>query len=151
MALKTVLEVLERVRAYHREVALLYEQMEATAEKERVQILLDYLISHERHMDENLAAYEKEVGKETLHACFSGTTDTTRLEHTSTVHLDPAATVNDVLAMALRLDNCLVEFFQDMLSRAKNEHCREFLTRMLDHEIKAEMKLARDSVELQDT
>lgn len=61
MPYETAKDVLEHARDYHRILSDFYNKLGAKAQKQRAKMLLDYLSRHEKHLEDSLAEYEKEV------------------------------------------------------------------------------------------
>ena len=151
MPFETVKDVLDHARAFHQELEIYYDRMSQIAEKERVQILLEYLSRHERHLDECLAAYENDAVHAVLDTWYKYTPDKATVHDIESLQLKPSMTLADVIAAALKMDQCLVELYQEMLDRSVSEDIKELFKQLLTLEKTEEVQLVRDAVEMEDT
>lgn len=147
---ETVKDVLERARVFHRDMSAFYGRMSNVAERERVRLVLDYLARHERYMDDCLSAFEKGAGKQVLTTWYKYTPPKATVAALSGIELRPDMSVEDVLKVAFRLDECLVALYRGMAEGAPSVEIRDLFNKLLELEKKAEHQLVRDTVEMED-
>lgn len=143
-------DVLDHARTFHNELRRLYEQLSTETQKERVKMLLEYLSRHEAHLEESLAAYEAGASKRVLDTWFKYVPQEDKLKEFQDVKLEPDMSIDDVVDVALRMDNCLVEFYKDMATMAVIPEVKEVFTNLLEMEEREKHKLVRDALQLKE-
>ncbi len=58
--------------------------------------------------------------------------------------------LDDVVEMALRFDECLVQLYQEMVKNAETDEVREAFQNLLEMEKKEELKLVKDAFQLKE-
>ena len=143
-------DVLDHARTFHNELRRLYEQLSTETQKERVKMLLEYLSHHEKHLEQSLAAYEESASERVLDTWFKYVPQEDKLKEFQDVKLEPDMSIDDVVDVALRMDNCLVEFYKDMAEVAVIPEVKEVFTNLLAMEEKEKRKLVRDALRLKE-
>lgn len=141
-------DVLDHARSFHHQVAELYQRLEDRVEKERVQMLLDYLQRHEKHLEQSLADYEDEASKWILDAWFQYTLEEDPSDLLSSVEIREDMSVDDVVRLALRLDDYLIDLYRNMAERADLPEVREVFANLLELEQQDEHQIARNALRL---
>ncbi len=141
-------DVLDHARSFHHQVGELYQRLENRAEKERVQMLLDYLRRHERHLEESLADYEEDASKRILDTWFQYTLEEDPSNLLSEVEIKADMAVNDVVRLALRLDDYLIDLYRSMVDNTDISEVKEIFTNLLELEQQDEHQLARNALRL---
>ena len=141
-------DVLDHARSFHQQVSELYQRLEDRAEKERVQMLLDYLRRHEKHLEQSLSDYEKEASKRILDTWFQYTLEEDPSDLLSEVEVREDMAVDDVVRLALRLDDYLIDLYRNMADNADIPEVKEVFTNLLELEQQDEHQLARNALRL---
>lgn len=147
---ETTRDVLDHARAFHGELGKLYERLAGEAQQERVKMLLNYLSRHEEHLEEGLAQYEEGASKRILDTWFKYVPGEDRLRECQSIQLERDMSVDDVVAVALRLDTCLLDLYKEMADTAVSQEVKDVFTNLLDMEEQEKHKLARNTLLLQD-
>lgn len=143
-------DVLDHVRAFHTRLADYYARLKHEAERERLRMLLDYLSRHEKHLADILTRYEEKASRGLLNAWFQFTPDSDRLGSIREKVLSPDMSCDEVVAVALELDDKVVELYGDMASSAESPEVRELFENLLEIEKKEELQLTRNALRLRD-
>ena len=143
-------DVLDHARAFHKELQRLYQQLSTETEKERVKMLLEYLSRHEEHLEQSLSAYEAGASKRVLDTWFKYVPQEDKLQKFRDVKLEPEMSVDDVIEVALQMDNCLVDFYKDMAEVAVSQEVKEVFTNLLEMEEQEKHKLVRNALQLKE-
>jgi len=150
MAYETTKDIFGHAREFHRQASSFFHSILDTADKERVRMLLDYLEGHEKHLEECLAAYEKEASDKVLNALYKYTSKKASLQCFENLEIKPDMSVDDVVGIALKLDNCLLEFYQEMADKSDCPEVKEVFGNLLEMEKKEKRNLVRDANILKD-
>ncbi len=147
MAFEQVRDVIDRARAFHRELAEFYRRAENTADRERVKLVLDYLVRHERRMGEQLAAFEQGSPRRVLESWFVVSPGATIREEIARIVLRPDMTVSEVVCLALKLDEFLLQLYREASEAASAEPVREAFERLYEEGKIERAKLVLDVFE----
>ena len=147
MAFEQVRDVIERARAFHRELADFYHRAENDAERERVKLLLDYLVRHEQRMGAQLAAFEHDSSRRVMETWFVVSPGATIREEIARIKLRPDMTTSEVICMALRIDEFLLQLYREAAEEATNEAVRETFQRLFEEGKRERSKMVLDVFE----
>ncbi len=141
-------EILDYAREYHRRVSEFYQQLKDKSESARVKMLLDYLVRHKAHLDKALSDFEDETKSRALDAWFQYSQDKCIFAPLDAAQYSADMTVEEVLALGVTLDSCLLASYQGMADTANTPECREIFENLLLMEEQEKHKLARIALEL---
>jgi hypothetical protein len=149
-----VRDVIEHTRSFHRQLSDYYQALEEKADKQRVKLFLNYLSGHEQNLENALANYEGEVSKDILDdylqylpAKDDERTDELAIEETA---IERDMSVADVVSLALKYDDYLINLYQDLSERADQPKVKEHFRNLLLLETEARHQMARGAVEAED-
>lgn len=148
MSFETMKDVLDHARKFHREVSEFYGRLTQKKQKERVKILLDYMSRHEKHLEESLAQYEEGVSEKILNTWlqYPPPKETLDLCKKLSIEDNENLTVEQVIELALKLDDCLVNLYRMMIESAETEEIKEVFANLLAMEKQEEINLVRDTL-----
>jgi hypothetical protein len=152
MSFETTKDVLDHARRFHREVSDFYGRLSGQPQQERVKILLDYMSRHEKHLEESLTQYEEGVSGKILNTWFQypPPRETLDLCKNLTMEGNENLTVDQVIKLALELDECLVTLYKAMVEAAETEEVKEIFENLLAMEKQEKMNLVRDALQFDD-
>jgi rubrerythrin len=144
MRFETTRDVLDYVKQFHRKARNLYSQLADHEEQERLKLLLTYLSRHENHLAKSLADYEEETSAKILNTWFQYVPDQALLEPINHIDIEPNLSVDEVIELAMRLDNCLIELYKEMIDHsAAISEVKEVFQNLLEMEQQEQHQLAR--------
>jgi len=120
------------------------------AQKQRVKLLLDYLSRHEKFLDEAMSAYEIDATRSVLDTWFKFVPMERSLEEIAQSKLSPDMSVEDVIAVSMRFHESLLELYDALETESVADEVKELFRDLRILEKKEELRLARDTVELED-
>lgn len=106
-------------------------------------MLLDYLSRHEKTMEESLHRFEQ-VTRQSILAVW--------LEHVPRLNIQEiidecgikaGATLDDVLAIALKFDAAMIKLYRDVAENTKDARVKEVFNNIADMEVSEDNKLLR--------
>jgi len=152
MAFETTKDVLDHARKFHTKLGDFYNLLSSKSEKQRVKLLLDYMSEHEKYLEETLCRYEEEVSKKILNTWFRYSPPKELLEICRGVSLNriDELSVDDVIEMAVKLNQCLIDFYKEMSKNSKTDLIREAFTNLMEMEKRQELELVRDAQQWKD-
>jgi rubrerythrin len=151
MRFETTRDVLDYVKQFHRKARNLYSELADQEEQERLKLLLDYLSRHENHLAKSLADYEQETSEKILNTWFQYVPDQALLEPINNIDIEPNLSVDEIVNLAMRLDNCLIELYKEMIDHSSAiSEVKEVFQNLLDMEKQEQHQLARSRLGILD-
>ncbi len=127
-------ELLDAVRGFHRELADFYRQLSDRAAKDRVRVLLDYMSRHEENFEAALADYDDQSARALLKTFMQFAPDPAILAIPDVEHIDSGMTVDDVIDLAMNLDERLVRFYSEAADLSQVEDLRVLFGKLKQRE-----------------
>ncbi len=149
MGLERTRDVLDKARAFHRELSAFYRRMEDRADRERVKLLLDYLSGHERKMEERLAQFEETAARRILDTWYKYAPGDEIREALKLVRVEEGMTAPEIICMALRLDENLLRLYRRAAELAPAEPVRQLFQGLYEEGKKERAHLVLAVFELQ--
>jgi hypothetical protein len=131
MTFPQVRDVLDYVRAFHKRLSDFYHQLSDETEKPKVKMLLNYMSLHEKHLQEDLAAYEESAPRKVMDTWYQGTPDKSILERYEGIQIRPDLSLYEVVCLAFEIDDSLIEFFRGMVECSECQAVREVFINLL--------------------
>ena len=152
MAFETTKDILDHARGFHRQLGEFYGSLSNQSGKQRVKMLLDYMSQQERHLEDALARYVEQLSEKMLNTWFQYPPPKEILSLCQEVTMAGKSdlTVDDVIAMVVKLDQCLIDLFKDAVEKAETDQLREIFRNLLEMERRYELELVRDAQEWKD-
>jgi rubrerythrin len=149
MAFDQTKDVLGDARKFHQKLSVFYEELKDSASKERVRNLLNYMSRHEKYLDDCLAEYEEQVSDNVLDTYFKYESESTVLTDLVDLEIKPDMDVNDVVAVAMHFDDCLIAFYREMAQRCLSEKVREVFENLLEMEQHEQIELSKRALDIE--
>lgn len=140
-------DVIEKARAFHRDMAAFYHRTEAVVERERVKMVLDWLASHEERMERKLAEVEASTAKRMLDSWYQYPPDADVQQAVARIEVRPDMRAQDVICMALHLDETLLRLYKRAADTAPMSEVRDVFESLLEEGKKEREKLVLDLFE----
>lgn len=150
MSFETTKDVLKHARDFHHHLSEYYSQLSEKSDRERVKMLLNYLSRHEKHLAESLSQYEEGVSKKILNTWFQFPTPQGMLHtcRTMAVKEQQELSVDGIVELALQLDECLVQLYQEMIKSSEVDVVKDVFQNLLEMEKHEEVELVRNAFRL---
>ena len=142
--------IIDAGRAFHQRASTFYQQLHDKAEGARVKMLLDYLVRHEAHLERALADFNEESRLKALDAWYQYAQEHCLLQPFDVSQYPANMTTEDVLAIGLNIDSCLVASYKGMAEAATSLEVREIFENLLLMEKQQKHKLARVALEIEE-
>lgn len=147
---KTIRDVVEFSQQLHTKLAHQYAELEQLATSERARLMLDYLQRHERHLTETLAQYEADAAKGIMETWMQYVPEchvNELLEKVRDVSLND---VDDIVATALEVDDCLIKIYEDMAGNNDLDELKVVAQNLMQLESNEMHQVARSALRLND-
>lgn len=150
MSFKTVRDVLELSQEIHRSAANLYEQLREQTQRDRVDMLLKFLSRHEEELAQTLLKVQSSVSERIL-----GEWHQTELTSVASIldgckECHPDISVQELVNMALKVDDSLISLYKHMASDASTDEARQLFNNLVVLEENEKMKTARAALSTND-
>jgi rubrerythrin len=134
MPSKRVEEILDRVRAFHRQLGEHYAHLAEDAQDERVKFLLEYMGRHEANFNQALSKYEQGAARSLLQTWvqFGGEEVSDKVFHAPPIRAD--MTIEEMIEAALTLDRGLVEMYRELAEETSIEEVRNLFNDLTEME-----------------
>ncbi|TAN48182.1 MAG: hypothetical protein EPN21_15410 [Methylococcaceae bacterium] len=140
---KPVKDFLDYGRELHGEIQAFYDTLSEQSDKERVRMLLDYLSRHEKTMEESLHRFEQVTRQSILAVWLEHVPRLSIQEIIDECGIKAGATLDDVLAIALKFDAAMIKLYRDVAENAKDARVKEVFNNIADMEVSEDNKLLR--------
>ena len=150
MRFKTTRDVLDRIVLFHKNLSEFYQRLSSVNEMARVKLLLDYMSRHEEQLRKNLAHYEDGVSAKILDTWFKYDPSSTILKNCDENPLKPYMSVEEVMDMALKFDDCLLNFYTKMAENCCIEDLKEIFSNLQRMGKRAKQNFVRNAQEIYD-
>lgn len=147
---KQVSDIFDYIRLTHKQMSDFYNRLHTKEESERMKILLNYLTKYEKHREETLAQYENETVRKIMNTWYKYIPDDTTAKCLESFEIKPGMTVDDVIDMYLKLNNCLIELYDNIVKETESKQVEEMFTSLIKKLEKDEKNLVRDTEWLYD-
>ncbi len=150
MRFKQIKEIIEHARSFHKLIADYYHQLGEQAERERMKMLLKYLEQHERTAEKALADYQTGASPKMLKSWSKYSACEDKLSTLKSMLSDSATSPEDVIRLAIGLDECLLSMYRELADTNNEPDVTEALQNLLGLESSELRILARDSLKIYD-
>ncbi|MEY8264553.1 MAG: hypothetical protein RPR98_10130 [Bermanella sp.] len=150
MQFKTVRDVVEHSRRLHQQIRDYYHQLSEENCQARVSMLLQYLQRHEDHLAQTLGKFEQDKSQKVLASWFQYAPDQDISEVLAGIDVSENMSTEDVVEMALKLDDYFIELYQHMVSSSTSAPVKEVFQNLLDMEQHEKIQLAKTALQIHD-
>lgn len=147
MPLEQARDVVAHARSFHRELGGFYQKLEHQVHRERVQLLLEYLVEHEKRMADQMDALEESLPRSVLDTWFKNAPDAPEPISESDSRIRPDMTPSEVICLALDLDERMLRVFKQVALQSPVQEVREAFLALYQEGRKEREKLVLDMFE----
>lgn len=145
MAAHQMIDILRWSEQFHEDLSAYYASLRNGAEREQVRQLLEYLSRHERCLELCFKEYEATAPRAVSDAWFKNLPDLKHPDLTTHAGLQPDMSVDEVLQLALRMDDTLIEIYQHIANTVVTTELRESVEAILEMEREEERIMVRQT------
>lgn len=143
-------DVLEHTRHFHGKLARFYENLAENEAQERMRLLLEYFGRHERRLTQSLRRFEEQTASEILDTWLDFTHDEEVLCFPKDLDIHPQMSVDEVIGIAMQLDQCLIRLYRELAQQTDVPEVREVFQALLQMEEKERDHVAQQAERLND-
>lgn len=150
MHYQTVKDVVDHSRKLHRKICQLYHQLSEDQSQQKVSMLLNYLQCHESYLEESLCKFEGDKSQKVLESWFQYAPDHDLNDVLSDMELHDHMSTDQVLSMALKLDDYFIDLYEDMVRSSSSSSVRAVFQNLLDMEQQEKIRTAKTAMQMYD-
>lgn len=150
MSFKTVRDVLVLSQDIHSSASNLYEQLREQTQRERVDMLLKFLSKHEEELAQILAKVTADVSEKILDEWHQTELTSVAQILDGCKECHPDISVDELVNMALRVDDSLISLYKHMASESSTDGARQLFNNLVLLEENEKMKTARAALSTND-
>ncbi|MAS26095.1 MAG: hypothetical protein CMI03_17820 [Oceanospirillaceae bacterium] len=150
MSYSTVKDIIRYSQQLHRHASNLFEQLRDQTQRERVDMMCRLLSRHETTLAEAVEKIEEGLQKKVLdewHQFEPGSISEALAE---CVDIHPDISVDELVQMALRIDDYLIDLYSQMLSEATCDGSRQLFSSLMALEKSEKMLTVRAALSAND-
>lgn len=146
MAPRQVIDFLHWAEAYHKRLHDFYAGREHEAARPEVRALLDYMARHQDIVRHVIEEYEKGASQDVLESWYKVSPDPKAFKDPETAGFRADMTTDEVIDLALDLDQSLISMYKMLIRDAESDELREVLENLLQEEEREEVRLLRSQL-----
>ena len=139
-------DVIEHAGAFHALACEYYDSLSTDNAPQRVRMLLTYLSRRHAAMSAHVAVYEREANREILDTWFQYTSDSDLADVVEPGRPERISSVEDVIEIAMRIEDRLIAVYREILDTALSDHVREYFETLLQLEEQEKHIIKRDAL-----
>jgi len=143
MSFKTVRDVLQLSRDIHSNASNLFEQLRDQTQRERVDMMLKLLSRHESQLVEALERVEEKTSQRVLDEWHQTEVSSVAQVLEGCKHCHPDITIEELVEMALKVDDALINLYSHMANDASTSESRALFNNLISLEETEKVKTAR--------
>lgn len=137
-------DVLDYGIELHAQLRTLYSDLSERSDQARVKMVLDYLSRHERNRAEALRRFEQPPHVHCLDVWLQYAPSLEIEQMLKDCVIRPDMSVDDVVKIALRFDNALIEIYKEAAREAEDTNARAIFENLVEMEEKEKQRFIRD-------
>jgi rubrerythrin len=141
----TVRDVLNAAQAFHRQLADFYAQLSECADRDKTRYLLEYFSRHEKTFEEALDEYTEEGADALLDTYMQYAPAEEQLEIPKAAELSPDMDVDQVENIARRLNDSLIDFYEQAAEKVKARKVRDLFLKLKEQQQDDKRKQAHNA------
>jgi rubrerythrin len=152
MTFEKIKDVLKQARGFHRQLSEFYSSLSNRSGQQRVKMMLDYICQQEIRLEDSLSRYEEQLSEKLLDANCQDPPPQETLKVCKDVIRDIKGdlTVDEVIAMVVKMDQCLIDLYKDAVEKAESDNVREIFNNLVEMERRYQLEWVRAAQEWKD-
>jgi len=126
-----VRDVFGLARQFHQSLSEFFAGLAGRSDRTRVKLLLDWLSRHEANLQTCLQRFEEDRSNDVLDAWMEYATEESPFEGLDALTIEGPLSVDAVAELALRLDDALVTFYEDIAQHAESADVKKLFQTLL--------------------
>ena len=150
MSYSTVKDVLDYSRKLHEHTRNLYQQLRDQTQRDRVDMMLNLLAAHENTLAEAMISMQEHTSQKVLQEWhqFEPGSISEALQDAHELH--PDISIDELVKVALRIDDYLINLYRQMLSETTSDDARAVFESLIRLEETEKMRTVRAALSAND-
>ena len=145
-----VRDLLEQAARFHGDLAGFYHRLAGEAGQQRVKLLLDYMSTHETNLKDSLDVFDEEASEGVLNTWIDRDYCDRIVHACENMPQPPALDVENVIHLAMTVDDSLIRFYEELERKTDVESVREVFRNLVSMEQTELRRLALNALTAQD-
>ncbi|MBY6187662.1 hypothetical protein KUV89_13645 [Marinobacter hydrocarbonoclasticus] len=150
MRFQQLKEILDHLIESRSAMSQLYRRMTSQADSPRAKMLLEYMVIHEKEVVEKLANYQDEASPRVLDTWFENVQGEDFIVLCQKTELPATMTEQDVLGLALDLENRLLDLLHAALEVAPTQDVKSAIESLLQAERVRQQRFVHSTMRMDD-
>ncbi|BFN37868.1 hypothetical protein [Fidelibacter multiformis] len=151
ISFKQARDVLNYAKDFHHQLSRYYKTLNDKTDQVRVKMLLDYLAIHEEKLEKNIEHIEENISAKVLGTWFKYTLcEDLRKELSSMIIRIDDMSVEEIIRMAIQLDDCLIRIYKKIAQNSDIPEIRDIFTNLSELEDHEKRRFVMDSTRMYD-
>ncbi len=150
MRFQQLKEILAHLIESRSALSQLYRRMVSQADSPRAKMLLEYMVIHEKEVVEKLTNYLEDAPSRVLDTWFENVQGEDFVARCQKVELPATMTEQDVLGLALELENSLLDLLHDALEVAPTPDVKSAIESLLQAERVRQQRFVHSTMRMDD-
>ncbi|MCD6233906.1 MAG: hypothetical protein DRP86_07605 [Candidatus Neomarinimicrobiota bacterium] len=151
ISFKQAQDVLNYAKDFHHQLSRYYKTLNDKTDQVRVKMLLDYLTIHEEKLEKNIEHIEENISVKVLETWFKYTLcEDLRKELSSKIIKFDNMIVEEIIRMAIQLDDCLIRIYKKIAQNSDIPEIRDIFTNLSELEDHEKRRFVMDSTRMYD-
>lgn len=150
MRFQQLKEILEHLIESRSAMSQLYRRMASQADSPRAKMLLEYMVIHEKEVVDKLTNYLEDAPSRVLDTWFENVQGEDFVGRCQKVELPATMTEQDVLGVALELENSLLDLLHDALEVASTPDVKSAIESLLQAERIRQQRFVHSTMRMDD-
>ncbi|MGC9513694.1 MAG: hypothetical protein ACP5D8_08700 [Fidelibacterota bacterium] len=151
ISFKQARDVLDYAKDFHHQLSRYYKTLNDKTDQVRVKMLLDYLAIHEEKLEKNIEHIEENISAKVLGTWFKYTLcEDLRKELSSMIIRIDDMSVEEIIRMAIQLDDCLIRIYKKIAQNSDIPEIRDIFTNLSELEDHEKRRFVMDSTRMYD-
>ncbi|HBY18744.1 MAG TPA: hypothetical protein DEH00_06185 [Candidatus Marinimicrobia bacterium] len=151
ISFKQARDVLNYAKDFHHQLSRYYKTLNDKTDQVRLKMLLDYLTIHEEKLEKNIEHIEENISAKVLETWFKYTLcEDLRKELSSMIIRIDDMSVEEIIRMAIQLDDCLIRIYKKIAQNSDIPEIRDIFTNLSELEDHEKRRFVMDSTRMYD-
>ena len=135
-------DALDHASLFHSQLSKLYQRSVTQENTDKVKLLLNYLVKHERELADGLDKYRQDAPTALLDTWFQYTNDTDILKIPESEAFFANKPIEAIVEFSFNIADELITFYEDMASQADEKNLKEAFTNLVSMQKQEKRKLS---------
>jgi rubrerythrin len=131
MSFDQIKDILKDLRSFHSDVAEFYQRTQDQSGRERIKMLLDYMIKREKTFEEVLDRFLETADQNVLETWVQFTPSQPVTDYLASLKSQPIHSIENLVKIASEIDQHLLAYYQTLINTAPREDVREALQNLM--------------------